>query len=295
MRILLTGLLAGFSTALLSACQFSAPSSQADACDRACAIGLAKKVSADPALFQNLIRLTENGADTTPAESWLTGAANLDFHGGFAEEEAGQAIIYGTGVGRDGKPAVFGLRIDLSGEAIVNAELITARDGEASLFPPATPIKRLAIFDETVPEAQRSTRETLIALANAYFDGIETDVANGLPVTETCERIENGVQTTHSPRFSDLACNSFEPFVYITEVPERRYPVVDVERGVVVAAAAFRIPGGEYVRVINGQETTRRYEPRALFLFESFKVVDGKIEMIEATMRNMPLDSKMGW
>jgi hypothetical protein len=280
---------------LLAACKFSAPSSQAEACNRDCAIGLATKAASDPTQMTNLIRATENGVDTAAADLWLAGATQLDIHGAFGDVNEGGAIIYGTGVGKNGKPAVFGLRIDLTGDIIVNAELITARDGEASLFPPATPIKRLAIFDEAVPEAQRTPRETMIALADAYFDGIETDVANGLPVTETCERIENGVQTTHNPRFSNLACNSFEPFVYITDVRDRRYPIVDVERGVVVAAAAFNIPGGDYVRMVNGQETTRHYEPRSLILYETFKIVDGKIAMIEATMRNVPLGTSMGW
>jgi hypothetical protein len=76
---------------------------------------------------------------------------------------------------------------------------------------------------------------------------------------------------------------------------DRRYPVVDEERGVVVGFGAFNIPGGDYKRVVNGQETTRHYEPRSLFLFEAFKIVDGKIEQIEATMRNVPLGAPTGW
>ena len=65
--------------------------------------------------------------------------------------------------------------------------------------------------------------------------------------------------------------------------------------GHLVAFGAFNIPGGDYKRVVNGQETTRHYEPRSLFLFEAFKLVDGKIEQIEATMRNVPLGAKSGW
>ena len=39
----------------------------------------------------------------------------------------------------------------------------------------------------------------------------------------------------------------------------------------------------------------RHYEPRSLFLFEAFKIVDGRIEQIEATMRNVPLGAPTGW
>jgi hypothetical protein len=86
-----------------------------------------------------------------------------------------------------------------------------------------------------------------------------------------------------------------EPFAYITEVRDRRYPVIDEERGVIVGFGAFNIPGGDYKRIVNGQETTRHYDPRSLFLFEAFKIVDGKIHQIEATMRNVPLGAPTGW
>jgi hypothetical protein len=280
---------------LLAACNFSAPSSQAEACDRYCAINLATKAASDPTQMTSLIRATENGVDTAAANLWLAGATNLDIHGAFGDVNEGGAIVFGTGVGKDGKPAAFGLRIDLTGDAIVNAELITARDGEASLFASSIPIARQAQFDEPVPEAQRTSRDVMIAAANAYFDGIEASNGDAVPVTEGCNRIENGVQTTRSTRFTTTTCNSLGAFVYITKIRDRRFPIVDEERGVLVAAVAFDIPGGDYVRVINGEETTRHYDPRSIIMFEAFKVVDGKIALIEAAMRNVPLGTSMGW
>lgn len=284
MRVLLLAALT-----LIGGCVSVEPSAS---CDRACQLETARHVAMGAALPRG-VRMTENGAVVSPDRSWLRGASKVDIHGEYAA--GGQAIVVGTAVGADQKPAVFGLRLKRDGAVVTEAELLLAHDGEASLFPAAIPLKRDARFDEIVPEGKRTSRETMIAAAEAYLDGIETDDGKAVPVTETCNRVENGVQTTRTARFVSSGCNSLETFVYITEVRDRRYPVVDVERGVVVAVAAFNIPGGDYKRIVNGQETVRHYEPRSLFLFEAFKVVDGKIEQIEATMRNTPLGAALGW
>jgi hypothetical protein len=261
------------------------------ACDRSCRLGMAEAfVRAGD--FPAEARATENGAVVSGA-TWLKGATSISIHAEYAAASDDEAIIAGTGIGADGKHAVFGLRIK-HGPA-PEAELIVAREGEASLAPPSIPLKRDTRFDAIVPEAQRTPAAKMIAAAEAYFDGIESDVGSAIPIVESCERVENGVQTTHSARFSNLGCNSMEPFAYITKVRDRRYPVIDEERGVIVGFGAFNIPGGDYKRIVNGQETTRHYEPRSLFLFEAFKIVDGKIEQIEATMRNVPLGAPTGW
>ena len=195
----------------------------------------------------------------------------------------------------DGRPSVFGLRLLQAAGRTTQAELIIAHSGEASLFPTATPIERHAVFSEIVPAGSRTPPDRMVALANAYFDGIEVDSGANVPVTDDCNRIENGVQTTNTERSPNTKCNTLEPFDYITEVRERRFPVVDEERGVVVGLVAFYIPGGDYERVVDGMKTMRHYDPRALFLFEGFKIENGKVRLIEATMRNMPLGSTMGW
>jgi hypothetical protein len=277
-----------FASAVLAA---GCATSQQQAWDRNCRLGMAQAFVLTGA-FPAGARVTENGA-VVAGTTWLNGATSISIHAEYAAASDDEAIIAGTGIGVDGKPAVFGLRIKYG--AAAEAELIVAREGEASLAPSSIPLKRDTRFDAIVPEPQRTPAARMIAAADAYFDGIESDIGSAIPVVETCERVENGVQTTHSSRFSNLACNSMEPFAYITAVRDRRYPVVDEERGVVVGFGAFNIPGGDYKRVVNGQETTRHYEPRSLFLFEAFKIVDGKIEQIEATMRNVPLGAPTGW
>jgi hypothetical protein len=275
---------------LASACA----SSPTAACDRACRLATARE-AATTGILPASAKFTENGA-TRPADaSWLKSATKVSIHGEYADTSGEHAIIVGTATGADQRSAVFSLRLRLKGASPTEAELLVVHQGEAGLFPPSVPMTRDPLFDAKIEPAQRSPAAKMVAIANSYFDGIEKHDGKDVPVTPDCDRVENGVQTTRSQTYVVSGCNSLEAFVYIPEVRERRYPIVDEERGVVVAAIAFYIPGGDYKRVINSQETMRHYDPRSLFLFEAFKIVDGKIAKIEATMRNVPLGTSMGW
>jgi hypothetical protein len=269
-------------------------SSPTAACDRACRLAAVRKAVTTGALPAST-KFTENGVVRSSEASWLKGATKVAVHGEYADSGGEHAIVVGTATGADRRPAVFGLRLRLKGASPTEAELLVVRQGEAGLFPPAIPMTRDPLFDAIVEPARRTPRLQMIAAANAYFDGIEKHEGRDVSVTNDCGRVENGVATTRSQTYVASRCNSLEAFVYIPEVRERRFPIVDEERGVVVAAIAFYIPGGDYRRVINGQETRRHYDPRSLFLFEAFKVIDGKIAKIEATMRNVPLGTSMGW
>jgi len=288
----------GAAVAVLAACGTADAESRASAatsCDRSCLIALARSAVSGAAALPETVRFTENGQERSRAESWLARAAQVDLHGEYADPARGSVIVVGTGQDDDGRPSVFGLRLQAKGDVITEAELIIAHEGEVSVFPPSIPIAREPVFSEQVAPAQRTPGARMIEIADAYFDGIEVDSGADVPVTEDCNRVENGVQTTHSERFSNLDCNSLEVFDYITEVRERRYPLVDEERGVVAGLVAFYIPGGDYPRVVDGMPTTRHYDPRSLFLMEAFKIVDGRMRQVEATMRNMPLGASMGW
>ena len=53
-----------------------------------------------------------------------------------------------------------------------------------------------------VPPAQRTPRERMIALADGYFDTLQlNDGKLFTHFTDACERIENGMQTTHNDAF----------------------------------------------------------------------------------------------
>jgi hypothetical protein len=264
------------------------------ACDRACLIHTAQAVFERHELAESA-RFTENGQEIALKDSWLASASDVQFHNAYADEQAGQVLVVGTGMNDQAKAAIFGLRAKIHGAKAEELELLVSRDGEASLFPPMLPLETDTRYDEIVPKAERADGQTMIGLANRYFDGIQAAGDPGLPVAESCNRVENGVQTTRNPRFNDLRCNTLEVFVYIPVVEQRRFPIIDAERGVAVGIVVFQIPGGDYEYELNGQKVMRSYTPRSLYLFEAFKVAGGVIQHIEATMRNLDYGAKIDW
>ncbi|MBI5258420.1 MAG: hypothetical protein HY855_18080 [Burkholderiales bacterium] len=254
-------------------------------CDRACLLTQAEQLARAQAAPDSAARITDNGAVVAWTAATPQRLRNVVIHARAADAERQSAIVYGTG-DDGGRPAVFSLRSARRDGRVVEVELMVAHSGEASLFPAAVPLAEVTLLQEVLPEALRSKPEVMMAAAQAYFDGIERHNGAAVPVTDDCRRVENGVETTHRPP-NNLKCNSLDIFGYIPKVRDRRYPLFDVERGLVLGVVVFDIPGGTF----NG----RLYEPRSMLLSEVFRVEGGKIRRIEATMRNIPLGGPTGW
>ena len=122
-----------------------------------------------------------------------------------------------------------------------------------------------------------------------------------MQAADTCQRIENGVQTTNQPNRSSRNCShSADLLTYIKHVNERRFPIVDPEHGIVVSTFIFDIPGesssaNDSSISSNAQVAARLREPRVLLLTEWFKIENAKIQHIEAIMHNLPYGSTSGW
>jgi hypothetical protein len=121
----------------------------------------------------------------------------------------------------------------------------------------------------------------VLAIANRYFDAIEQADGQVSPFHPQCNRRENGVQTTNNAaRNFPLGCEQgIDRLTYIPRVRNRRFPVVDEERGLVWAFVMFDMPS----------------QDRSMRLSELFKIVNGEIPEIEALMINTPLDATTGW
>jgi hypothetical protein len=86
---------------------------------------------------------------------------------------------------------------------------------------------------------------------------------------------------------------------YITLISPRRFIAVDEERGIVLAIVTFqqdgtvastRIPGfGEY------PYSGAMHRPFTTVIPEMFKIRDGKIVQIEATMSALPYGTRSSW
>jgi hypothetical protein len=157
------------------------------------------------------------------------------------------------------------------------------------------------VYDTPLNPFERSTRRKMIHIANSYFEGIEKGTAD-VPFHPSCNRYENGFQTTNNPPVFASTCKERfdnKVFSYIKRVRNRRFPMSDVERGLVFALVIFDIPGRkeDFTNFPMPFEDlpSRVFKPRSMFLVEVFKIVDGQIFSIEAMMVNAPFGATSGW
>ena len=129
------------------------------------------------------------------------------------------------------------------------------------------------------------------------------------PFTDDCDRLENGALTTNRPgmiRMGDvdigaMGCKAqFSTGLYgvVTQVHQRRFPVIDEERQVVWAHAVFdhcgckrelTMPDGRVVPIAG---FTR---PSSILLAEAFAIRGDLIEQVEAVGTSVPYHSDTGW
>lgn len=121
-------------------------------------------------------------------------------------------------------------------------------------------------FEIPIPFEERSTREELIDIINAYWDALDRkgDWEN-LPVHPDAQRIENGYRTTnHSRSFrGDFKYNA--NFRWPTPIATRSFPVVDPTRGLVVSQCLLQN---------KNSDAGGAHGP---YIVEAFKVKDGAI------------------
>jgi len=310
-------------TILLFCCTI--PAYAADPCDRACLEGYVDKVlsamithNPNQLMLAGDVRYTENGVELRLGDGmWGTLSARGKYNLYVSDPETGQAGFYGT-VSENGGMNYIALRIRVF-EALINEiELIVVRPNGMNITSdqPAPPSTGQVMdqksprpqFLQTVPAAQRMTREQLINTANSYFTGLANQTGKfTAPFAKTCERWENGMHTTNqkpNPKIPkgelDILCMSCEEqqksgwFAFVTDIRDRRFPVVDIERGLVLSfgffdhSAAFRqypLPGGRMTPNV----TTY---PQTIEISELFQIRDGKIDQIEAVINSVPYRMK---
>jgi hypothetical protein len=165
-------------------------------------------------------------------------------------------------------------------------------------------------FEQVVEPSHRSSREELVSVANRYFDGIERNDGSLIPVRRGTVRFENGVQTVRRPAPGDsgfaegvrmevdeqISTGFFE---YITEIRDRRYPVIDEERGLVLGIVFFEHPGHLTHVEVKGAGTVElrpfAKRPNSALIFELFKVEAGQITAVEAMLELFPYGMRSGW
>jgi hypothetical protein len=279
------------------------------------------------------VKYTENGQHIELGDGFwrtATGQGNYKFY--VDDPETGQVGFEGT-MQEAGHPVIVAVRLKIEDQKISEIESIVGRGqmaegGAANLEKLGKP---RAAFLEDIPSAERVSRAELIKTANKYFSGMQKDDGKHdySFFADDCNRLENGMQTTNNlvpmpgltasgqprPAPSAKYDPAAKPTMYssgwscrdqfqsgllhfVSLIRDRRFPVVDQERGVVWSfiffdhqagdTRNFQTPDG---RAIAAGPTT----PFTWEIAEIFKVRKGQLHEIEAVLNQGQYGQGSGW
>lgn len=235
---------------------------------------------------------------------WGTVTALGDYDLRFADPGTGSVAFYGTVTETDAS-SPFALRLKIKEGRIAEAETVVARPLDAGVPFVNSKLTRRPELNEDLPPAQRTPRERLIAIANGYFDTLQRN--DGTLHTEFepgCNRRENGMQTTNHPGSGyanmELGCaQQFKLGIYRYDdaLRARRFPLVDEERGLVLASAFIDHSGrlNGYQLTDGRPATSMFHRPHSFYLLETFRIRGGRIQSIEAVFTSVPYGMPSPW
>ena len=292
------GFITALFTGLIATSAFGQPDLSGD-CDRACLEDLMDRYliamrdqDADNPMFDPALKFTENGVQLHFGGEGLwygmSGIGNYKLY--VPDIETRQVAFLGTvreGQGPEGGELVaVAIRLRLSDDGrISEIEQLAVRPDSVNSsrndWPPTgEAVEAMGsphpIFLETIPEAERMSREELIITGDYYFEGLQRNDGQGYyPFTDDCERWENG-------NFSTDDCKrNFEEDVrgIVSRIRDRRFVAVDRERGIAFAFGFF----DHY----NINWTWQ--------LAELFRIENGQIRRVEAIFHRAPFGMNSGW
>jgi hypothetical protein len=283
------------------------------ACDHACLIGFTHRymdalVHRAPAKapFAKGAMFTENDVAMPIGQGlWRTISGASDKGLEVADTSTGEAAWFGL-VYEHGKPAYYAMRLKVEDGRISQVETVVVR--QAGLPLPFGPVEKYThdpAFAEVLPDDQKKPRERLRAVADSYFNTVElNDGTVFAPFDSDCGRTENGISTTAASGIgaANIAqgCEAqFKLGIYRINkrVRERRYFLIDEERGVVVATGFF-----DHANAFDSYQTTDGKTmktalkwPNSISLMEAFKIRNGKIWRVEAIFTYVPYSMHNPW
>lgn len=201
-----------------------------------------------------------------------------------------------------GEPIWLTGRLKVENQEITELETVIIRSGGGfSGFDHEAPDPMWA---EVVPPEERNTRAELFDAADRYMEALEQNLVDHAVFDESCDRLENGVKTANNPDSEGIGAGSCQDninsgmWVYIQDISPRRFLIADEERGIAMGVFMFHQDGSDEFAMVNGEKVmysgaTRR--PFTTVIPEMFKVKNGKIYRIMASMTSIPYKSKSGW
>jgi len=172
------------------------------------------------------------------------------------------------------------------------------------------------VWLESIPPAQRQSREALSMNAHIYFEALERNDGSGIyPFREDCERIEHArytvSQTSNSgyghadvaTKFVTMPAKAqyeFGMMAFVTKIRDRFAPVIDVERGAVMGQGTYDFDGALTKIHFIADDVDWTIPPyfrtaRSHMATEAFKVINGSFRYIEMTFLELPYGTRQHW
>jgi hypothetical protein len=272
-------------------------------CDRACLTNFidgyyAALLADDPRALPEAARarITLNGDEKRLAEVFWPAASKVRWRFDAVNERLGDTGSLVVITNEDGSETMEVLRLKVSGNAITELEIIRCHKGcagDAWWGPEQLDPEPSAFLQLPIPPAERDSYYQLIAVADGYFRAFQT---NGTPdyhradLMPDTRRFENGAHFTGTYRNGRYvtAAEGFDRGSFIgRNLWDRRYAVVDEQRGIVLVILRF----GKVEGVENASSVTA-YDR---IVGEFFTVKSGLIQEVQAVLVNRSDSQPTGW
>jgi hypothetical protein len=223
----------------------------------------------------------------------------------FADTKTGEIGYFGT-VHEPLEESAFTVRLKVDGQGkISEVETIVVRQSDSGIK-----FENPRYWDKPILSslpAKPSSRAAMIKLADGYFSTLQlNDGTLHTKFHPDANRVENGVQTTHNPEFakivpvSALGCEEqfrMGNYRYDDRLRGRRFPLIDEERGLVLAFGFIDHSGKLDTYKLTDGRTVKSpvRRPHSFYLAELFKIDDGMIMQIEANFITVPYWMPSPW
>ena len=271
------------------------------ACNRACLTGFADTyLKALTGNAPNAVplaanaKITINGRVVRLADAFWDAADRIVYRFDIVNDRLGDVATEAVVQNSDASKTMYMVRLKVADGKITEIETIKANKGEADrLWDPDN-------LKEVSPSLQLSMRPAdqdsyygLIAAAESYWRAFQTNGTEDYhpaALLPDARRFENGVQTTGMIRNGAFvsAAEGFDKGRFVgRNLWDRRYPVVDTERGIVLSIVRFGLKDG-----MKSQSTATANDR---LVAEFFAVKSGMIQEIHAVLFNLPDAQPTGW
>lgn len=251
-------------------------------------------------------RHTENNVALRPGDGlWgtITGLDSYEMR--FADPQTGGVAIFGV-VEETTTRSPYAMRLKVVEGSVAEVETIVVRKDDAGIPFVTSEIEPLPVWDEIIPPALRTPRQQMINAANGYFETLQrNDGTLHVQFTDDCNRREDGFISTNVPDpdldpLWKLGCaDQFRmgQYLYDDRVRDRRFPIVDEERGIVLAAGFIDHEGriGDFRLTDGSMRTSIFRRPHSFVLLEAFKIKGGRIAQVEASFITVPYNMPSPW